>query len=192
MAHLHHASLTPTKAELLAGWLPTQSWAADLPGLKPLGGYRLDDPDGEVGMEGILLRNAAGDVVHAPLTYRAAPLDGADDFLLGTTEHSVLGTRWVYDAVGDPVWRSTLVATMLTGGTGAEEYFEEDGKRETREPAVAVAGSGAATTLPEDADLDVVVLRLIGPTQQADAADAVLAGSWDGGSGMLAYVTTGG
>jgi len=32
-----------------------------------------------------------------PLTYRGAPLDGAEDALVGTTEHGVLGRRWVYD-----------------------------------------------------------------------------------------------
>src|SRR6478609_10480555 len=121
MALLHRATLNPSKPELLAAWLPSQPWAAGLPGLRPIGGYRFDDPDGEVGMEGILLRNDAGAVVHVPLTYRSAPLDGADDHLLGTTEHSALGTRWVYDATGDPVWNATLTATILTGGTGAEE-----------------------------------------------------------------------
>jgi hypothetical protein len=181
---LHRASIVPSKSELLAAWLPSQAWAADLPGLKPFGGYRLDDPDGEVGMEGILLRNDAGDVAHVPLTYRAAPLEGAEDHLVGTTEHSVLGTRWVYDATGDPVWRTTLAATVLTGGTGAEEYFEVDGKRETREPSVAVAGSGAlGSEVP--ADTEIVLVRRVGDDVEGDA---VLAGSWDGGSGVLAAV----
>jgi hypothetical protein len=184
MALLHHASLVPSKSELLAAWLPSQPWAADLPGLKPFGGYRLDDPDGEVGMEGILLRSTAGDVLHVPLTYRAAPLQGAEEFLIGTTEHSALGTRWVYDATGDPVWRTTLAATVLTGGTGAEEYFEVDGKRETREPSVAVAGSGAVGgEVP--AGTEVVVVRRVGEEIEADA---VLTGAWDGGSGVLAGV----
>ena len=184
MALLHHASLVPSKSELLTAWLPGQPWAADLPGLKPFGGYRLDDPDGEVGMEGILLRSTAGDVLHVPLTYRAAPLDGAEDFLIGTLEHSALGTRWVYDATGDPVWRTTLAATVLTGGTGAEEYFEVDGKRENREPSVAVAGSGAlGSEVP--ADTEIVLVRRVGDEVEGDA---VLAGSWDGGSGVLAAV----
>src|SRR5690242_7814369 len=135
MALLHHATLVPSKPELLAAWLPSQRWAEGLSGLKPFGAYRLDDPDGDVGMEGILLRSDAGDVLHVPLTYRATPLDGAEAFLVGTMEHSELGTRWVYDATGDPVWRTTLAGTVLTGVTGAEEYFEVDGKRETREPS---------------------------------------------------------
>jgi hypothetical protein len=184
MALLHHATLTPSKPELLAAWLPSQPWAAELTGVKPFGGYRLDDPDGEVGMEGILLRSDAGDVLHVPLTYRAAPLDGAEEFLVGAMEHSALGTRWVYDATGDPVWRATLAATVLTGGTGAEEYFEVDGKRESREPSVQVAGSGAVGgEVP--ADTEILVVRRVGEEIEADA---VLTGAWDGGAGVLAGV----
>jgi maltokinase-like protein len=188
MALLHHATLSPSKPELLAAWLPSQPWAAGLTGLKPFGSYRLDDPDGEVGIEGILLRTEAGDVLHVPLTYRAAPLEGAGDALLGTMEHSALGTRWVYDATADPVWHATLIETVLTGGTGAEEYFEVDGQRETREPSVAVAGSGL-TSGADHSDLDVVVIRRVG---EEIAADAVLTGAWEGGAGVLAGVRTGG
>jgi Maltokinase N-terminal cap domain len=88
MALLHHATLTPSKPELIAGWLPQQPWAAGLPEVTPFGGFRLDDPAGEVGVEGILLRSADGAVVvHVPLTYRGAPLAGAEDALLtGTWE----------------------------------------------------------------------------------------------------------
>ncbi|WP_028643982.1 CG0192-related protein [Nocardioides sp. URHA0020] len=188
MALLHHATLTPSKPELIAAWLPSQPWATGLTGLTPIGGYRLDDPDGEVGLEGILVRTDAGEVVHVPLTYRAAPLAGAEEHLLGTTEHSALGTRWVYDATGDPVWRAVLAETILTGGTGAEEYFEVDGRREHREPLVAVAGSGL-TTGAHPEQLDVVVVRRVGDPVEADA---VLTGAWDGGSGVLAAVRTGG
>ena len=135
-------------------------------------------------MEGILLRGDAGDVLHVPLTYRAAPLDGAGDFLIGTMEHSALGTRWVYDALGDPVWRTTLAAAVLTGATGAEEFFEVDGQRETREPSVSVVGSGHASTA-DPALVDVVVVRRVGAEVETDA---VLTGTWDGGSGVLAGV----
>jgi Maltokinase N-terminal cap domain len=177
MALLHHATLTPSKPELIAAWLPRQPWAAGLPELTPFGGFRLDDPDGEVGIEGILLRSADGDVVvHVPLTYRDAPLEGAQDALLGTTEHSVLGTRWVYDATADPVYVATLTATIVDGGSGADEYFEVDGERVTREPKIRVVGSGGAPG-------EVVVVRVVG---EGAEGDAVLTGTWDGGSGVLA------
>src|SRR5689334_4529206 len=111
MALLHRATPTPSKPELIGAWLPNQPWAAGLPEVKQIGGFRLDDPAGEVGIEGMLLSSADGAVVvHVPLTYRGAPLAGAEEALLGTTEHSVLGTRWVYDAAADPVYLATLTA----------------------------------------------------------------------------------
>ncbi len=53
MALVHAtASITPTKAELIAAWLPLQPWGPpDSEGLQPVGSYRLDDPEGEVGAE---------------------------------------------------------------------------------------------------------------------------------------------
>jgi hypothetical protein len=103
--------------------------------------------------------------VHAPLTYRGAPLDDAEHWLVGTTEHSVLGTRWVYDAVGDPVYLDALVRAVRTGGTQAEEFMESESGQEKREPAMTVhgtgtaAGSDSAGTLVrvEDGDPAVVV-----------------------------------
>lgn len=178
MALLHHATLTPSKREMIAAWLPSQPWAAGLPEVAPFGGFRLDDPDGEVGIEGILLRSADGAVVvHVPLTYRGAPLEGAEDALVGTTEHSVLGTRWVYDAPADPVYRAVLTATIVEAGAGADEYFEVDGERVPRDPTVSVAGSGGA---PGD---EIVVVRVVGEPVESEA---VLTGAWDGGAGILA------
>ncbi len=180
MALLHHATLTPTKKELLDAWLPSQDWAAGLRELTVVGGYRLDDPAGEVGMEGLVLRGADDTFVHVPLTYRAAPLEGAERHLVGTLEHSALGTRWAYDAEGDPVWQATATATVLAGGSGAEEYFVVDGVRETREPLVAVSGSGG-----DVADPVAVPVHLVG---QAPEADAELTGRWAGGEGVLVVV----
>ncbi|MEI2826114.1 MAG: hypothetical protein V9F04_06650 [Dermatophilaceae bacterium] len=48
-----------------------------------------------------------------PLTYRSAPLAGADRALVGTIEHSVLGTRWVYDAPHDPAYVAELLRTIV-------------------------------------------------------------------------------
>lgn len=107
--------MTPTKLELLAGWLPEQSWyrGAPVPG-KPLakaGGFRLDDPAGEVGIEFMVVADGAAAYL-VPMTYRGAPLDGADGALIGTSEHGVLGTRWIYDGVYDPVLAAQLVALI--------------------------------------------------------------------------------
>ncbi|GAB2473409.1 CG0192-related protein [Xylanimonas ulmi] len=121
MAILHQATLTPTKPSLIAAWLPGQPWFdGDAPlVVTPVGAYRFDDAAGEVGIESHLVE-AGGRTVHVPLTYRGAELDGAEAFLVGTMEHSVLGTRWVYDAAGDPVYRAELVRVIAEADTQAE------------------------------------------------------------------------
>ena len=103
MALIHtDADLSPGKLELLAVWLPRQPWGSPEP-LVRLATFRFDDPDGEVGMETFLLR--AGELVlHVPLTYRGAPLEGGG--LVGKMEHSALGHRWVYDGPTDDEWAS--------------------------------------------------------------------------------------
>lgn len=57
----------------------------------PVGTYRFDDPDGEVGIETHVLRTADGQVIQVPVTYRDAPLEGAASLLITTTQHSILG-----------------------------------------------------------------------------------------------------
>ncbi|MDN5790036.1 MAG: aminoglycoside phosphotransferase [Micrococcales bacterium] len=113
------AVIVPSKTDLVTGWMSHQRWYAGkghVPDLVRLGGFRLEDPDGEVGIETLLLAERGADPVviyQVPLTYRGAPLEGADHALLGTMEHSVLGTRWVYDAPHDPVYVTQLVDTIL-------------------------------------------------------------------------------
>lgn len=138
MAVLHRATLTPSKLELLEPWLARQPWAGGGGELERLGSYRFDDPAGEVGIEGFLLRRGT-DTVHVLLTYRAAPLDGADEWLVGTMEHSVLGTRWVYDGVGDPVGRDVLGRALRGEQVQAELEVHDGGSVVQRpEPDVRV------------------------------------------------------
>ncbi|HST64162.1 MAG TPA: hypothetical protein VLM05_03145, partial [Mycobacteriales bacterium] len=105
MALLHNAQVTPTKLDALTAWVPGRIWAAglDASALSSAGAYRFDDPDGEVGIETLLVRTADGVLLQVPLTYRGAPLDGAEDALVCTMDHSVLGPRWIYDGCADPV-----------------------------------------------------------------------------------------
>ncbi len=116
MAEIYATTLSPTKFELLTGWMGAQRWYSTkgvTPALSRLGGFRLDDPDGEVGVETLIVRDdgPAGDpvVYQVPLTYRAAPLAGAEHALVGTLEHGVLGTRYVYDGPHDPVYARELL-----------------------------------------------------------------------------------
>ncbi|MEV0430785.1 hypothetical protein [Micromonospora sp. NPDC050495] len=146
MALLHRAELRPSKLDLLTAWLPGRPWFAGTAGadVTRVAGYRFDDPAGEVGIETILVRAGDGPILQVPLTYRGAPLAGADRWLVGTTEHSVLGRRWVYDAAGDPVYQAALAAAVLDGAGQAEEYFEVDGRREVRAASMTVRGGRLA------------------------------------------------
>src|SRR5699024_9987764 len=97
MATIYTAELTPSKKEFVTAWLDKQFWGGSgEPEL--VGTYRFDDTSGEVGFEGFVVKRDDR-ILHLPMTYRAAPLDGAEDYLITRTQHSVLGERWVYDAI---------------------------------------------------------------------------------------------
>ncbi|MET7755773.1 1,4-alpha-glucan branching protein [Streptomyces sp. NPDC005389] len=123
MAVIHQTTMQPTKLELLTEWLPTREWHAGGEA-RPVrvGGFRLDDPAGEVGIEFMAVTDGEGDgaTTHlVPLTYRGEPLDGAEHALVGTSEHGVLGKRWIYDGTHDPVLVGQLYA-LLTGRAQAQ------------------------------------------------------------------------
>ncbi len=138
MAEVHDATIVPTKLELLESWIGSQRWYAAKgrqPRLVKLTSWRLDDPAGEVGVETIILADTGGAVpvvYQVPLTYRGAPLAGAGAALVGTMEHSVLGTRWVYDGPHDPVYAAQLLS-LIEGGAQAQAGSVSD----TAEPTVA-------------------------------------------------------
>jgi maltokinase-like protein len=138
--------VTPTKLEALSAWVPGRPWAAglDTSTLTQVGAYRFDDPAGAVGIETMLVRTADGAVLQVPLTYRGAPLAGAQDALVATMEHSVLGSRWIYDGCADPVCVRALVTAVLTGGQEAELEYDSGHGIEPRKPTVRVTGSGTA------------------------------------------------
>jgi Maltokinase N-terminal cap domain len=120
MAIIHDTTLSPGKLELLTGWLPAQPWYrgdGPEPVLSKAGGFRLDDPQGEVGIEFMVVTDRSGDEIttyQVPLTYRAGGRTDADADagLVGLTEHGVLGRRWVYDGIRDPALVAQLVALI--------------------------------------------------------------------------------
>lgn len=177
MAIIHQATLTPTKAELIAAWLPAQPWCDQpAPDVRPVAAYRFDDPDGEVGIESHLVE-LGGRLVHVPLTYRGAELPGADEWLVGTMEHSVLGTRWVYDAVGDPVYRAEVARVIREGDTQVRLLVETPEGPVERAPAMLVRGSGVAEGGAAPGE-PVVVRR---PLEEDGApARGTLTGTWPG------------
>jgi hypothetical protein len=131
MAVIHHVALKPTKLELLASWLPSRPWyfgGAGEPELAKVGGFRLDDPQGEVGIEFMVVTDTSGTQPTAylvRLTYRGAPLDGAEHALVGTMKHGMLGRRWAYDGCHDPVLVAQLLA-LIEGRVQAQDQNTSD------------------------------------------------------------------
>ncbi|MGW1598325.1 maltokinase N-terminal cap-like domain-containing protein [Streptomyces sp. NPDC002343] len=169
MAVIHHTTLKPTKTELIAGWLPGRPWyrGGPVPVLERSGGFRLDDPEGEVGIEFVVVTDTAGPERTAylvPLTYRGAPLEGAEHGLVGTLEHGVLGTRWVYDGCHDPVLVTELLA--LIGGRAramSQSVTDTPDHEVGRSCAVAPPSLDGRTPEPAD-DADGTRLPLPGGT----------------------------
>jgi len=142
MAIFHRATLTPTKAELIADWAPTRRWGpSPSDPIEVIGSYRFDDPDGRIGMETHLV--AAGEVLlQVPLTYRDDPLPGGEDALITEMEHSVLGTRWVYDGLRDPSFVVMLAAVAMTGQGEAIGMAVYDGRWYVAPSNVRIQGGG--------------------------------------------------
>ncbi len=198
MAILHQATLVPSKLELMTSWLPSRTWlhGADTSAFVAVGAYRFDDPDGEVGMESHLLKTAEGLTIQVPLTYRAAPLGDAEEFFVGTMEHSVLGQRWVYDGCGDVTYLTALVATILSGGHEAPLDVITDDGLVRREATTKVLGSGSSRTDARvvapvtcmdrgtethvnSGDLEIVLYRVVGD-KSTDEHVSTLSGTWVG------------
>lgn len=176
MALIHDADLRPDKLELLAGWLPLQAWypGEETPELTKVGSYRFDDPDGEVGLEALVVSDQDGVLVHVPLVYRGEPTaEGGVASLITTMEHSVLGTRYVYDATGDPVYARALATAILHGPAQAGQVAAASGQ--TIEPTMTVRGEGSLADRSREEidalldDLDVESAEIAGEATVVDA-----------------------
>ncbi|MFJ9762732.1 1,4-alpha-glucan branching protein [Streptomyces erythrochromogenes] len=165
MAVIHRTTMSPGKLELLAAWMPSKPWyrGGDAPLLTKAGGFRLDDPEGEVGIEFMVVTDTSGDspvTYQVPMTYRGAPLASAADGLIGTSEHGVLGRRWIYDGAHDVVLVEQLLA-LLAGRTTAQDQNASDAPDPTVEVLAGDAGVPAG---------------LLGPGAVTDASDATVVG----------------
>jgi hypothetical protein len=199
MAILHQATLTPSKQELLSSWVPGQPWWPhdSACGIDLSVDYRFDDPDGEVGIQTYLLRTELGAMVQVPVTYRDAPLDGAEQYLIGTSMHSVLGDRWVYDGCADPVCVRAFAMAILTGGGQAVLEILTPQGPQVREPSAVVRGTGHEEPAPgplsalryengkqkaiiESGALRVGIGRCILSPELTLAGDLFLEGTWQG------------
>lgn len=127
---MNETALTPPLGDLLRGWLPRQRWFPVKSAAFTLvraGGLVLEDHTDDVGLEvflgAVTSRMAGGgsrtDVVQVPLSYRGAPLVGAEQALIGHCIHSELGNRWIYDAIHDPVFISEWLELIRNEGVSS-------------------------------------------------------------------------
>lgn len=174
MAVVHSsATIRPTKQELLEAVL-------DGP-VEVLGAYRFDDPEGEVGVEGFLVRRE-GAVRHILFSYRGAILAVEGAQLLSTMEHSELGPRWIYDGATDPVATACVRRAILGEQAQAELELWEGGKPVgTREPGVRLSA------VPGDVGGAAGVVRILREPAESASGPALLA-SWDGGEAVIALL----
>jgi hypothetical protein len=200
MAMIHRTTLVPSKLELLTAWLPTRPWyhgGTGAPELTNAGGFRLDDPEGEVGIEFMIVTDTAGPEPAAylvPLTYRGAPLDGAEHALVGTTDHGVLGRRWVYDGCHDPVLVAELAALIEGRAQAQAQNLTDTPDREVtrayagEEPVpadfTAVGDTEEDTELSAPGGTRLRVLRTLRPAPDGTplaepGAAGHVAGAWE-------------
>lgn len=176
MAKIHPgATLTPHFRDFLPPWVARQRWytGTATPALSPVGFFRFEDPAGEVGIETHLVTDGSL-LYQIPMTYRGAPLGAAEPgALITTAEHSVLGTRWIYDGAADPLWRSQLLHLIWTSGVS-----ELSGKRGAG-PAEARGRLLAPGELAPDR-VRVDLARIVVPGAPADAPDiaGLVMGTW--------------
>ncbi|NYJ00244.1 hypothetical protein HNR19_000942 [Nocardioides thalensis] len=168
------ATIKPTKTEILE---QICGGPVDV-----LGTYRFDDPDGEVGIEAFVVAKD-GATRHVVLTYRGAPLEGAESHLVTTMEHSELGDRWIYDGLADPVAVGCFRRALLREQTQASlELYDGDKQVAVREPSIRLSVLDGEpvddlASLTIATDLDAAPVDVVGPRLQA---------SWDGGEAVVA------
>lgn len=176
MAIIHKASVNPTKAELLERIFGEA--------VTVLGAYRFDDPSGEVGVEALIARSGAK-TRQVVFTYRGARLEGAEEDLIATMEHSVLGRRWIYNGTSDSVAVACFRRALQGEQEQAVEEIWDSGRRVgTREPTVRLSlvpgQPPEADAAPAIAtDLDLSPEHTLGPRLRA---------KWNGGAAIVASI----
>lgn len=184
MAQIYNAELSPSKNQVLATVLGTDE--ADI---EKLASYRFDDPAGQIGMEVHIVRTPDGSVLQVPLVYRPEPLEDAEeDELITTMEHSVLGTRYVYLGMSDPVFAEALDVTISEERSVAEQFLV-DGDTQTpiTEGLATVTGTGEIELEEEEDDENLIgVLELFaeldleGLSEEEANQPGQLIGTWEG------------
>jgi hypothetical protein len=177
MAILHRAEVTPTKIELVQSWAPGQPFfEGDVDSeLTLIASFRYDDPQGEVGIETLIVQVSEGELLHVPVTYRGAPLEGGEAWLIGTMEHSVLGSRWVYDATGDPVYIAEMASAAFSGATEVDQFVQVNEKLIPKRSTAHAVGTGEVDRTVAVPSIESVSTSFDGRATVVEAGDLRLA-----------------
>ncbi|ALC04668.1 hypothetical protein CDES_00940 [Corynebacterium deserti GIMN1.010] len=152
-AIMYDTTVVPSKHDIAQAW----TGFVDIQG-----SYRLvDTVDGEVGIEVLISKDRDGRLIQIPFSYRSEEIN--PEQTLSTLEHGVLGTRWVINALGDPVAVREFIRTIVTGDDGA-----------TRDDGVAGFLSIHGTGTLESVDLDNVTLTEV--TRQRTVGSVMING----------------
>lgn len=184
MSDIYDAELTPSKTDVIAMILD-----ADVADIETLASYRFDDPAGQVGMEVHIVRTPDGAVVQVPLAYRPEPLEDAEESdLITKMQHSVLGERFVYLGLADPIFAEVLDTTIEEALPAAEQFLVDGDTRTPITDGLAQVRGTGSIDLEEEEDDDnlVAVLELFAELDldglsEAEAAEpGQLVGTWEG------------
>ena len=123
--------LRPDVASLLQPWIARQRWyvgSGSAPALEYAGHLRFPDPEGEVGIDVVLLRDRCGPspvTYQVPLTARREPVPELEHALITATEDEARDRWWIYDGPHDPAYVAALLAA-ITEGTGSDHAGDHD------------------------------------------------------------------
>jgi 1,4-alpha-glucan branching enzyme len=197
------APLDPRLQHLLAVWMPRQRWYPAKGrgvGLRLLGVLELpqatDTPTG-VDVEVLVVGLDSGDrldVVQVPLTYRSAPLEGADVGLVGELDVDQ-GHRWVYDGPHDPAYVAALLRSLETPPTAQLPSSGTPSRvmsREQSNTSIVVGADRPDATIVKvfrtlhpgaNPDVEVTAALAAGGCDRVAAVRGWSSGSWAGPDG---------
>lgn len=174
-AEVHpNATLTPSKLDLLREWLPRQAWfVGHVDDLERVAAFRFVDPAGKVGLDNMIIKSR-GTSFFVPVTWRDTPSSLAS--LIGTLEHSELGTRYCYDAATDLTYLAEIRRVIREGDTNTA-VVDTDGN------AQPLTVNAYGSVVPADVvTTQVTIVREIGRAAELrDDVVGTLTAEWNDG-----------
>ena len=122
--------------DFLGDWMARQRWYANKgaqPRLDEIGSWSFAAASTPAELEGVelvthlVIDHAVGKpaLYQVPLSYRVAPLQGADHAIVGTLPDG----RTVYDGPHDPTWALAMLAMIMAGDDGVGDRVQVAGRR---------------------------------------------------------------